>query len=40
MIITGVPGCGKSYKMPLSGLDIGKVLGKYVGESEANFKSR
>lgn len=47
MIITGVPGCGKSLtakvsaavlKMPLLRLDIGKVLGKYVGESEANFK--
>ncbi len=47
MIITGVPGCGKSLtakvsaavlKMPLLRLDIGKVLGKYVGESEGNFK--
>jgi SpoVK/Ycf46/Vps4 family AAA+-type ATPase len=47
VIITGVPGCGKSLtakvtasvlKMPLLRLDIGKVLGKYVGESEGNFK--
>lgn len=47
VIITGVPGCGKSLtakvsaavlKMPLLRLDIGKVLGKYVGESESNFK--
>lgn len=47
MLIAGVPGCGKSlsakvtaqmFEVPLLRLDMGKILGKYVGESEANMR--
>ena len=47
MLIAGVPGCGKSltaeatadlFEVPLIRLDMGKILGKYVGESEKNMK--
>lgn len=47
MLILGVPGCGKSmtakvtanyFDMPLLRLDLGSVLGKYLGESEHNFR--
>ncbi len=47
VLITGMPGCGKSltakatgslFQLPLVKLDIGSLLGKYVGESEANMK--
>ena len=47
VLIVGVPGCGKSlnakavahlFDVPLLRLDMGRVLGKYVGESEANMK--
>ncbi|WP_156298853.1 AAA family ATPase [Streptobacillus canis] len=47
MLITGLPGCGKSlcakatsglFKLPLLRLDVGRLLGKYVGESEENMK--
>ena len=47
MMIIGVPGCGKSlsakataslFKVPLVRLDIGRLLGKYVGESEENMR--
>ncbi|MDQ7073581.1 MAG: AAA family ATPase [Gammaproteobacteria bacterium] len=45
--MAGMPGCGKSltakatgslFQLPLVKLDIGSLLGKYVGESEANMK--
>lgn len=47
VLIAGVPGCGKSLcakataallNVPLLRLDMGRVLGKYVGESEANMR--
>jgi len=47
MLIVGMPGCGKSltakatarlFNVPLLRLDIGKLLGKYVGESEGNMR--
>jgi SpoVK/Ycf46/Vps4 family AAA+-type ATPase len=46
ILMVGLPGCGKSltakataafFQMPLLKLDIGKILGKYVGESENNL---
>lgn len=46
VLIAGVPGCGKSltakvtaklFDVPLLRLDIGRILGKYVGESEENM---
>ena len=45
VLIAGVPGCGKSlnakasaqlFEVPLLKLDMGRLMGKYVGESEAN----
>ncbi len=47
VLIAGVPGCGKSLSakataallnVPLLRLDMGRLLGKYVGESEANMR--
>ncbi|WP_197034517.1 AAA family ATPase [Streptobacillus canis] len=47
VLIAGLPGCGKSlsakatselFRMPLIRLDVGKLLGKYVGESEQNMR--
>lgn len=47
VLITGIPGCGKSlcakataqlFEVPLLRLDIGKLMGKYLGESEANLR--
>jgi ATP-dependent 26S proteasome regulatory subunit len=47
IMLVGIPGCGKSlvakatahlFELPLLRLDIGKLLGKYVGESEANLQ--
>ena len=47
ILIVGMPGCGKSltakaaanlFKVPLLRLDVGKLLGKYVGESEENLR--
>ncbi len=47
IMIVGMPGCGKSltakatanlFKVPLLRLDVGKLLGKYVGESEDNMR--
>ncbi len=47
IMLVGMPGCGKSlvakatsrlFEVPLLRLDIGKLLGKYVGESEENFR--
>ena len=47
VMIFGMPGCGKSlsakaaahlFNVPLLRLDIGKLMGKYVGESEGNLR--
>lgn len=47
VLIAGVPGCGKSlnakaaanlFEVPLLRLDMGRLMGKYVGESEANLR--
>lgn len=47
VLIAGMPGCGKSmtakatakmFDLPLLRLDLGRLLGKYVGESEANLR--
>jgi SpoVK/Ycf46/Vps4 family AAA+-type ATPase len=48
VFIVGMPGCGKSLtakatsilfdNIPLLRLDIGRLMGKYVGESEANMR--
>ena len=47
VMVTGVPGCGKSltakaiaslWKLPLLRFDLGSVFGQYVGESEANMR--
>lgn len=48
ILIAGMPGCGKSltakataniFNVPLLRLDIGKLMGKYVGESEHNLST-
>lgn len=48
IMIVGMPGCGKSltakataslFEIPLVRLDIGRLLGKYVGESEENMRN-
>lgn len=47
VLLVGLPGCGKSLsahaiadtmKVPLVRLDMGKLLGKYMGESEENIR--
>ena len=47
ILIVGMPGCGKSltakatankFEVPLLRMDIGKLMGKYVGESEDNLR--
>ena len=47
VMIAGVPGCVKSlnakaaaklFEVPLLRLDMGRIMGKYVGESEANMR--
>lgn len=47
VLIAGMPGCGKSlnakaiaklFDVPLLRLDMGRLLGKYVGESEENMR--
>lgn len=47
VFIVGMPGCGKSlcakasaalFKTPLLKLDMGSMMGKYVGESESNLR--
>lgn len=47
VLIAGVPGCGKSlnakaaaalFGVPLLRLDMGRLMGKYVGESEGNLR--
>jgi AAA+ superfamily predicted ATPase len=48
VLLLGVQGCGKSlvakavsqaWQMPLLRLDVGRVFGKYVGESEAGIRT-
>ncbi len=48
VLIAGLPGCGKSlnakaaanlFGVPLLRLDMGRLMGKYVGESEGNLRS-
>ena len=47
VLLVGMPGCGKSlsakacaklFNVPLLRLDIGRLLGKYVGDSEHNMR--
>ena len=47
MMIVGMPGCGKSltakatsalFRLPLLRLDVGALMGRYVGDSEANMR--
>lgn len=48
VLIAGLPGCGKSlnakaaaslFGVPLLRLDMGRLMGKYVGESEGNLRN-
>lgn len=48
IMVVGMPGCGKSltakataslFQMPLLKLDMGSMMGKYVGESEGNMRN-
>ena len=48
VLIAGVPGCGKSlnakaaanlFEVPLLRLDMGRLMGKYIGESENNLRN-
>ena len=47
LLIVGMPGCGKSltakatanlFDVPLLRLDVGRLMGKYIGESEENMR--
>jgi SpoVK/Ycf46/Vps4 family AAA+-type ATPase len=47
VLIAGIPGCGKSltakaagkmFNVPLLKLDMGRLMGRYVGESEENMR--
>ena len=47
IVIVGMPGCGKSlaakatatlFELPLLRLDVGSLMGRYVGESESNMR--
>lgn len=47
ILVAGMPGCGKSltakataslFKLPLLKMDMGALMGKYVGESEGNMR--
>ena len=47
VLLVGVPGCGKSlsaralagtWSVPLVRLDVGRIFGSYVGQSEANLR--
>ncbi|MBP3929297.1 MAG: AAA family ATPase [Peptostreptococcaceae bacterium] len=47
IMLVGMPGCGKSltakatarlFEVPLVRLDIGRLMGKYIGESEENMR--
>jgi len=46
-MVVGMPGCGKSltakaaanlFNLPLLRLDVGRLMGKYVGDSESNMR--
>lgn len=48
VLLCGIPGCGKSeaakatartFGLPLVQMDVGKLMGRYVGESEENMRS-
>jgi len=48
VLLTGFPGCGKSliakaasniFEVPLLRFDLGRILGKYVGDSETNLRN-
>ncbi|WP_104753671.1 AAA family ATPase [Helicobacter salomonis] len=48
VLVVGVPGCGKSlsakacaglFKLPLVRLDVGRLFGKFVGQSEENMRA-
>jgi SpoVK/Ycf46/Vps4 family AAA+-type ATPase len=48
VLIAGMPGCGKSltakltakeFNLPLLKLDVGRLMGRYVGDSEANMRN-
>ena len=48
VLIAGIPGCGKSltakatstlFQVPLLRLDMGRIMGMYVGESEKNMRN-
>lgn len=47
VLMAGIPGCGKSlaakatsalFEVPLLKLDMGRIMGKYLGESESNMR--
>ncbi|GMB90612.1 AAA family ATPase [Helicobacter ailurogastricus] len=48
VLVVGVPGCGKSlsakacaglFKLPLVRLDVGRLFGKFIGQSEENMRA-
>jgi SpoVK/Ycf46/Vps4 family AAA+-type ATPase len=48
VLLTGIPGCGKSllakaigsaWQLPLLRLDVGRIFGQYIGMSEENLRS-
>ncbi len=48
VLVTGVPGCGKSllakaigaaWQLPLLRLDVGRIFGSYIGQSEENLRN-
>ena len=48
VLLCGIPGCGKSeaakataktFNLPLIQMDMGRLMGKYVGESEQNMRN-
>ncbi|HEX4328738.1 MAG TPA: AAA family ATPase [Burkholderiales bacterium] len=47
VLVTGIPGCGKSllakaigaaWQLPLLRLDVGRIFGSYIGQSEENLR--
>lgn len=47
LLITGIPGCGKSmtakamsamWQLPLLRLDVGRIFGRFIGDSEENIR--
>jgi SpoVK/Ycf46/Vps4 family AAA+-type ATPase len=48
VLVTGIPGCGKSmlakaigaaWQLPLLRLDVGRIFGSYIGQSEENLRN-